>query len=53
MDRLPPAGAGEVLVTAASAAAAGLDSDLERRVLELKGKSEPIEVVVLEPHPAG
>jgi adenylate cyclase len=41
------AGAGEILVTAASAAEAGLDSGLERRVLELKGKSEPVEVVVL------
>jgi class 3 adenylate cyclase len=41
------AGAGEVLVAAASAAAAGLGSGLERRVLELKGKSEPVEVVVV------
>jgi adenylate cyclase len=41
------AGAGEILVTAAAAAAAGLDSGLERRSLELKGKSEPVEVVVL------
>jgi adenylate cyclase len=41
------AGAGEILVTAAGAVAAGLDSGLERRVLELKGKSEPVEVVVL------
>jgi adenylate cyclase len=41
------AGAGEILVTAASAAAAGLDSGLERRMLDLKGKSEQVEVVVL------
>jgi adenylate cyclase len=39
--------AGEVLITAASAAAAGLGTGLERRVLELKGKTEPVEVVVL------
>jgi adenylate cyclase len=43
------AGAGEVLVTTASAAAAGLDSGLERRLLDLKGKTEPVEVVVLGP----
>jgi adenylate cyclase len=41
------AGAGEILVTAASAAAAGLDAALERRVLDLKGKTERVEVVVL------
>jgi class 3 adenylate cyclase len=41
------AGAGEILVTAASAAAAGLDAGLERRVLDLKGKTEQVEVVVL------
>ncbi len=41
------ASAGEVLVSAAAAAAAGLDGALERRSLDLKGKSEPIEVVAL------
>ena len=40
------AGAGEILVTAAAAAAAGLPAGLERRSLELKGKSGPTEVVV-------
>ena len=42
------AGPGEVLVTTVSAEAAhlGID-DQERRVLELRGRSEPIEVVVL------
>jgi adenylate cyclase len=40
------AGAGEVLVTAAAATAAGLPAGRERRSLELKGKSEPTEVVV-------
>jgi adenylate cyclase len=43
------AAAGEALVTAAGAAAAGLDPGLERRTLVLKGKSEPVEVVVLGP----
>ena len=37
--------AGEILVTTAAAAAAGLDSTLERRSLELKGKQLPTEVV--------
>jgi adenylate cyclase len=46
------AGAGEILVTAAGAAAAGLESGLERRSLDLKGKSEPVEVVVLDPSSA-
>jgi len=41
------AGAGEVLVSADAAAAAGLDAGLERRSLKLKGKSESTEVVVL------
>jgi adenylate cyclase len=41
------AGPGEVLVSAAAAAAAGLDPGLARRTLELKGKSEPTEVVIL------
>jgi adenylate cyclase len=39
--------AGEVLVTADAAAAAGLDSALERRSLELKGKQAVTEVVSL------
>ena len=46
------AAAGETLVAAASAAAAGLDSGLERRTLDLKGQTEPVEVVVLRPRPA-
>lgn len=41
------AGAGEVLVSVAAAAAARLDPNLERRILELKGKQEPMEVVTL------
>lgn len=39
--------AGEILVTAAAAQAAGLDRTLERRVLDLKGKESSTEVVVL------
>ena len=39
--------AGEILVTAAAAAAAGLDPMLERRMLELKGKQAATEVVSL------
>lgn len=38
---------GEVLVTTATAEAAGLARSLERRVLELKGKEHSTEVVVL------
>lgn len=42
------AGAGEILVSDATCAAAGLDTErLEHRQLELKGKSEPIGVHVL------
>jgi adenylate cyclase len=41
------AGAGEVLVTAAAAAAAGLPGDLARRSLQLKGKSQATDVVVV------
>ena len=37
--------AGEVLVTVEAAAAAGLDASLERRSLDLKGKSAPTQVV--------
>jgi adenylate cyclase len=39
--------AGEVLMTVEAATAAGLDPGLERRVLDLKGKSVPTEVVTL------
>ena len=39
--------AGEVLMTAETALAAGVDPGLERRCLELKGKSAPTEVVSL------
>jgi adenylate cyclase len=39
--------AGEVLMTAETALAAGLDVGLERRRLELKGKSAPTDVVSL------
>lgn len=47
------AGPGEVLVSAAAAAAAGLSADtLERRQLDLKGRSEPVEVRVLRVAPA-
>jgi adenylate cyclase len=41
------AGAGEVLLTAATAERVQLPDDLERRHLPLKGKSEPTEVVVV------
>ena len=42
------AGQGEILISDASYAAAGLDlGDLERRQLQLKGKSEPVGVRVL------
>jgi len=43
------AGAGEVLVSTEAARQAGLGDGLEHRVLELKGKQEPFEVVVLGP----
>jgi adenylate cyclase len=46
------AGVGEILVTTAAAAAAGLDSDLPRRTLELKGKQEGVEVLSLTVAPA-
>ena len=42
------AGSGEVLISAAAFSAAHLQEDLERRQLELKGKSEPIGVYVLK-----
>ncbi len=42
------AAAGEVLITTAAAAAGGLDTDrAERRHLALRGRSEPVEVLVL------
>jgi adenylate cyclase len=40
--------AGEILVTTDAANAAGLDEDLERRSLELKGKAAATDVVVLK-----
>jgi adenylate cyclase len=40
--------AGEILVTTAAAAAAGLPADLPRRSLQLKGKSQDTEVVVVK-----
>lgn len=41
------AGAGEILVTVDAAVAAGLDPDLPRQNLDLKGKQEVTEVVML------
>jgi class 3 adenylate cyclase len=41
------AGAGEILVSVDTAQAAGLDPDLPRRSLALKGKQEVTEVVTL------
>jgi adenylate cyclase len=46
------AGAGEILVTRAAADAAGFVGGSERRRLELRGRTEPIEVVVLRPDSA-
>lgn len=46
------AGAGEVLVSASSANAAGLDPSLERTSLELKGKQQPTQVVRIPVAPA-
>ena len=44
--------AGEVLVSAAAAAAAGTATDgLERRTLDIRGRSEPLEVIVVRPGP--
>ncbi|MEP7159359.1 MAG: adenylate/guanylate cyclase domain-containing protein [Chloroflexota bacterium] len=39
--------AGEIIVSAAASAQAGLDRTLERRTLQLKGRAEPVEVVSL------
>jgi adenylate cyclase len=41
------AGAGEILVTAEAASSIGLDANLERRSLHVKGKEQPIDVVVV------
>ena len=41
------AGPGEIVISDDTFANAGLDGDLERRTLELKGKSEPLGVRVL------
>jgi class 3 adenylate cyclase len=41
------AGAGDVLVSADAAEAAGLHADLPRRSLPLKGRQDPVEVVTL------
>jgi adenylate cyclase len=45
------AGAGAILLTTATARAAGLDSDLETRPLELKGKQQVVDVVTLTVSP--
>jgi adenylate cyclase len=46
------AGAGEILVSSAAAAAAGLDSaGAEVRTLELRGKEEHVQALVLTPQP--
>jgi adenylate cyclase len=42
------ASAGEVIVSVAAAGAAGMATDqLERRTVEIRGRTEPIDVVVL------
>jgi adenylate cyclase len=42
--------AGEVIVSMAAAEAAGLvTDDLERRTVEIRGRTDPIEVIVLRP----
>jgi adenylate cyclase len=42
--------AGEVIVSVAAAEAAGLvTDDLERRTVEIRGRTDPIEVIVLRP----
>jgi adenylate cyclase len=46
------AAAGEILVSVDTAQAAGLESDLPRRTLELKGKQDVVEVVTLKVTPA-
>ncbi len=47
------AGAGELLVSAAAWRAAGRTENAERRELTVKGRTEPLEVVVLGGQPAG
>jgi hypothetical protein len=47
------AGRGELLVIAAAASASCLDqSELEHRRLDLKGKTDAVEVVIVRPAPA-
>jgi adenylate cyclase len=42
------AAAGELTASVAAATAAGLDvTDLERRTVEIRGRTEPLEIVVL------
>jgi adenylate cyclase len=43
------ADAGEILVTTAAAHAAGLAATSERRRLVVRGRTEPVDVVVLRP----
>jgi len=45
------AGAGEILVTADAASAAGLDLNLERRSVDLKGKEQAVEVTTIRVTP--
>lgn len=45
------AGAGEILLTTMAAQAAELEDDLERRALELKGKQEVVDVVMVTVSP--
>jgi len=44
--------AGELLVTGAAAAAAGLEAELEPRSLQLKGKAEAVDVVTVTVDPS-
>ena len=46
------AGPGEILLSASAADAAGLEADIPRRTLELKGKQETVDVVTLTVGPA-
>jgi adenylate cyclase len=47
------AGAGEILLSSASAASAHLDtSGLERRTIDIRGRTDPIEVVAERVSPA-
>lgn len=45
--------AGEILVTTAAAGAAGISRGSEERRLEVRGRTEPVDVIVLRPRPAG